>query len=446
MFGEPNSKMILLFLTYIFAQYFFVTKRIVNVATLGLAYILVSIIVGENTIFYSQNLVSKFDMSFANMAIRQLKVAFLLTTIIVFLFQIAFPEKRLISSSKINLESLISANSSWLLILLLAIPLYLVFFEIYVPVFQEKTHVSKYFQDKLKEFIPYRPFYTLSINGLSTLLFLQLNNLILNGKKFNFLFAFSSKKFYKVFFIAMSLFFTAKRGQLFFPMFICLISFLLYKRKFIKLTVYGSLTIVLISLARNMKQILSGKFDIQDVAMSFSTSFFVSVRELTRVLDSFVNGGHSYLYGKTYVAGLFSFVPTSINKLKEKYNYMRYTSYISNQNPDDFGGMRSTFVGEAYINFGFLGIICISIVFGLAIYLIYLWIKKYTANKFVYYIFTFWTLKLIILPFYENGSSMLLFFFITICFMIVPNLRLVLSRKMTVLKVDFLSKDGYREI
>ena len=81
---------------------------------------------------------------------------------------------------------------------------------------------------------------------------------------------------------------------------------------------------------------------------------------------------------------------------------MRYTSIISDQNPDEFGGMRSTYLGEAYVNFGFTGIVLMPILFGIVIYLLHLMTRKYSMNSFVYYLMVFWIFKILILPFYEN--------------------------------------------
>ncbi|WP_422082725.1 O-antigen polymerase [Ulvibacterium sp.] len=431
--------MIIIFAAYLLIHYFYVSKKIFNVCTLGLFYIMLSIIFGKYTTEYSSQWVSQFDLNYTSLSLRYLKYAFVTILLTILFLQLWFPENKLKKSRRINVKNLISANSSWLLILGLAVPLYLVFLNIYIPVFEEKTFISKYFQDRLTEFIPYRPYYTLSINALSTLLFLQINYFLLNVRKVNLYRLLLNKKLGKILFMSATLFFTAKRGQMFFPFFISLVAYLIYRRKIIKLSVFGALALFLISIARNINQLLSGNFRFEDALMSFSTSFFVSVRELARVLSSFTEGNYEYLYGKTYVAGIFSFIPTSVNVLKANFNYMRYTSTISGQNPDDFGGMRSTFAGEAFINFNVPGIFIISMLFAVAIYLIYFWINKYSDNIFIYFLFTIWCLKLIILPFYENGSAMILFFLITVIFMIIPSLNIDLKKDKLLLRIRFLS-------
>jgi len=398
------------------------------------------IYVGENTIKYSAQWVGLTDFRFVEESVLFLKIGFYIILISFLFFQIIFKERNLKKITISGFGKLFSINIPWALIILLAIPLYFVYINIYFPVFQEKTFISKYFQDRLEDFIPYRPFYTLALNGLSTILFLQINHFLFSFKKISFLKLLINKNFIKLMFICLSLFFTAKRGQLFFPIFISVVSFLIYKKKFFKLTIVGGLLIFIIAVSRNFSKLINGDFEINDVFMSLSTSFFVSVRELTRVLYFFNEGDYDLLYGKTYVAGLFSFIPTSINSLKANYNYMRYTSIISNQNPDDFGGMRSTYLGEAYVNFGYLGIILIPLFFALTIYIFHLLIKKYSYNRFIYYIATLWVFKMVILPIYENGSSMVLFFLITLIFMILPSLKLKTMNKKIILKILFLNK------
>ena len=432
--------MLVTLIIYLIFSYIYISRRIINLCNLSLLYIMAGVYIGEFTINYSARWVNLNDFTYAENSIYYLKLGFYLVIFSILVLQILFKERNLKKSNSIAFGSLFSTNINWFLILLISIPLYLVFIDIYIPVFEDKTYVSKYFQDRLNEFIPYRPFYTLSINGLSTLLFLQINYFLFTSKKVNFLKLILNRNFIKLIFIMVSLFFTAKRGQLFFPIFISVISYLIYRKKIAKLSLFGSLMIILAGISRNFSKILEGDFRFEDIVMSLSTSFFVSVRELTRVLYHFNLGDHNFLYGKTYIAGLFSFIPTQINTLKANYNYMRYTSIISNQNPDDFGGMRSTYIGEAYVNFGKVGIVIIPFIFAFIIYIFHLLIRKYSYNNFIYYISTLWIFKMVILPIYENGSSMFLFFIITTIFMMLPSLKMVIKDNKLLLRILFINR------
>lgn len=433
--------MIIIFLIYIIFNYLLGAKKIISLCSITLLYIMLGIYIGESSISYSSRWVRFDSIAHVGKSILYLKIGFYICILLFSILPFFFKEYNLKKSKSQGVKNLFVADVSWVLILLVSIPLYLVFINIYIPVFQDKTFISKYFQDRLTDFIPYRPFYTLSINGLSTILFLQINYFLFSFKRTSFFKLFKNKNFLKILFLTISLFFTAKRGQFYYPIFISIVSYLIYKRHIIKLLLTSSFLIILVGVSRNFSEIIKGELSLEHTLMTLSTSFFVSVRELTRVLFFFNEGNHSYLFGKTYIAGFFSFIPTKINSLKANYNYMRYTSIISNQNPDDFGGMRSTYLGEAFVNFGYIGILLLPIFFAIFVYIIHILIKKYSINNFIYYIMVFWIFKILVMPFYENGSSMILFFLITIIFMIICAVKIVNRNKRSILKITFLHKN-----
>jgi hypothetical protein len=433
--------MIIAFFLYIIFNYFLGAKKIINLCSITLLYIMVGIYIGESSIFFSLKWVKFSAEDYISKSILYLKLGFYICVLLFSILPFFFKEYRLKKSKNEGIKNLFLSDVSWGLIILVSIPLYLVFINIYFPVFEDKTFISKYFQDRLNDFIPYRPFYTLSINGLSTILFLQINYFLFSFKKVSFLKLIKNKKFLKLFFLTITLFFTAKRGQFYYPIFISIVAYLIYKRHLVKLVLTSSFLIVLVGVSRNFSEVIKGEFSLEHTLMALSTSFFVSVRELTRVLFFFNDGDNSYLFGKTYIAGFFSFIPTRINSLKANYNYMRYTSIISNQNPDDFGGMRSTYLGEAFVNFGFVGIVLLPIFFALFVYIIHIFIKKYAINDFIYYIMVFWVFKVLVMPFYENGSSMILFFLITILFMFICAVRVISRDNRSILKITFLQKN-----
>jgi oligosaccharide repeat unit polymerase len=433
--------MIIAFLTYIIFNYLLGAKKIISLCSVTLFYIMIGIYIGESSILYSSRWVKFESVAHIDKSILYLKTGFYICVLLFAILPFFFKEYNLKKSKNEGIKNLFVADVSWIVIILVSIPLYLVFINIYIPVFEDKTFISKYFQDRLTDFIPYRPFYTLSINGLSTILFLQINYFLFSFKRISFFKLLKNKKFLKMLFLIITLFFTAKRGQFYYPLFISIVAYLIYKRHLIKLVLTSSFLIFLVGVSRNFSEIIKGEISLEHTLMTLSTSFFVSVRELTRVLFFFNEGNNSFLFGKTYIAGFFSFIPTKINALKANYNYMRYTSIISNQNPDDFGGMRSTYLGEAFVNFGDVGIIVLPIFFALFVYIIHILIKKYAVNNFIYYIMVFWVFKILVMPFYENGSSMILFFLITIIFMIICAFKIVNRDQRSILKITFLQKN-----
>ncbi|WP_297671965.1 hypothetical protein [uncultured Desulfovibrio sp.] len=78
--------------------------------------------------------------------------------------------------------------------------------------------------------------------------------------------------------------------------------------------------------------------------------------------------------GKTYAAAALSFVPSSVLPFREKYGFGRYALRINNldsppgvQPPASSGGIRPTFVGEAYLNGGLAGVVIAALALGLAL-------------------------------------------------------------------------------
>jgi hypothetical protein len=73
-------------------------------------------------------------------------------------------------------------------------------------------------------------------------------------------------------------------------------------------------------------------------------------------------------WGKTYLSALLSFVPSSVFPFREAYGFGRYSLgifYLGREAPiaATYGGLRPTFVGEAFLNGGLVGVL----LFGLAL-------------------------------------------------------------------------------
>lgn len=91
---------------------------------------------------------------------------------------------------------------------------------------------------------------------------------------------------------------------------------------------------------------------------------FSDLRDFAVVLSAW-NG--DYTYGKTYLAGAISFVPSSISDFRHNWGIGRYTTRLTGLDQDEerpHGGLRSTFVGEMFFNFGIPGVIILSTLFG----------------------------------------------------------------------------------
>lgn len=91
---------------------------------------------------------------------------------------------------------------------------------------------------------------------------------------------------------------------------------------------------------------------------------FSDIRDGAFVLKGFVeNTNSSYIYGKTIWAGLISFIPSSIFTFRANWSWGNYSTNIL------FGmanhtGLRGGNSMEAYVNFGYIGVIVFSIIYG----------------------------------------------------------------------------------
>jgi hypothetical protein len=89
-----------------------------------------------------------------------------------------------------------------------------------------------------------------------------------------------------------------------------------------------------------------------------------------------------YLYGKTYIAALISFIPRVLSSVREEWSISMYTNALTGFDSEVMPGLRPGFFGEAFLNFSYLGVICFGLLFGFALRYADDRIKSYvTASK-----------------------------------------------------------------
>ena len=162
----------------------------------------------------------------------------------------------------------------------------------------------------------------------------------------------------------------------------------------------------------------------QTTIPSFMNSFFVQIRDSSRLLYNFELKKERYVYGRTYIASAFGFIPTSIFPFKEKYNIGRITLKLFGLNPETSGGPRIGIIGESYINFGFIGVIILPCILGILVCIFdnhYMWIfKNYKGeHKLLHMIFMFIILNHLITGVYLDGSGAIQTFIIRAGIMVV---------------------------
>lgn len=71
-----------------------------------------------------------------------------------------------------------------------------------------------------------------------------------------------------------------------------------------------------------------------------------------------------FLYGKTYLAALMSFVPRFLSDFREMWSLGVVTATAAGFNPIEHPGLRISTFGEMFLNFGYFGVMLLGIMYG----------------------------------------------------------------------------------
>lgn len=83
------------------------------------------------------------------------------------------------------------------------------------------------------------------------------------------------------------------------------------------------------------------------------------------------------LWGKTYISGLFSFIPSGLWEFRAIWGIGKVTTTVTGLNGEFHGGLRITMFGESYINFGYIGLVIFSTTFGYLLQAVNAKVMKY---------------------------------------------------------------------
>lgn len=103
---------------------------------------------------------------------------------------------------------------------------------------------------------------------------------------------------------------------------------------------------------------------------------FSDLRDFSWILSGWDG---NLLFGKTYLAGLMSFIPSSLSDFRETWSFGRVSLKIAGIYDEDVahGGLRGTIYCESFINFGYIGLIAVSTFLGYISAAINYWGMRY---------------------------------------------------------------------
>lgn len=147
---------------------------------------------------------------------------------------------------------------------------------------------------------------------------------------------------------------------------------------------------------------------------------FSDVRDFAWVF-SYWDG--DYWYGKSYVAAILSFIPREFSDIRSAWAVSVITDGYVGFDPEIHPGLRTGIFGEAFFNFGILGVVAIGVISGVLLRLSDFKIKKYISlDPRLFYSIT-WNFK-VISAFYITAGfwSLYVFVFFHLCLFVIRSL------------------------
>ena len=262
----------------------------------------------------------------------------------------------------------------------------------YIPWCWPQHSAAKYFEGATDRYVPLRPFYIAATNILPVVNAAALFGAWEAGRSRRRRFAAAFGGVAAIGLAVMAS--TLKRGELLFPLFLLLVAFLISGRVRVRGFVLGLVVLFLTSVAldpRSSVRILGANLcriarpsppamaRPEDVATSLrpwqvvANNFSVELRETTRLLYEFHQRGEPWLWGRTYLAVPLVFVPSALSTLKREFELGRLTLRWWGNDPDRTSGPRVLGLSEAYINFGWAGVVLFPIL---------VWVPEILAGDF----------------------------------------------------------------
>jgi hypothetical protein len=108
---------------------------------------------------------------------------------------------------------------------------------------------------------------------------------------------------------------------------------------------------------------------VYSLAYSFIGNNFCDLRDFSWILSRFDG---IFFEGKTILAGLLSFIPSSVFPFREEFTFARVTNTIIDLPTDTHFGTRASLFGEWYFNFSWFGVLLLGLILGI----LFAWIQS----------------------------------------------------------------------
>ncbi len=116
------------------------------------------------------------------------------------------------------------------------------------------------------------------------------------------------------------------------------------------------------SILRQDRSALEGKNVVEaSLSEAFLGDNLIDLRDAAWV---FSHWNHDPLMGKTYLGGLVSMVPSGVFPLKKEWHLGLNCVRIVGWDPEEHFGLRITFFGESFLNFGWAGVCALALILG----------------------------------------------------------------------------------
>ncbi|MGB3617035.1 MAG: O-antigen polymerase, partial [Catalinimonas sp.] len=164
--------------------------------------------------------------------------------------------------------------------------------------------------------------------------------------------------------LLMSMPFLGTRGGVLFPILTLLMftAFLYYRRvRWIQVMGVGiglvAMAIVLLGLRGGSISAVMGRISLE----IFYGGTFSDTRDFAWVMSLW---SEEWLWGKTYLAGLISFVPRQFSAFRDTWGLGVVTATTAHMHPATHPGLRPGTFGEAFLNFGVPGVVALGLLLG----------------------------------------------------------------------------------